>query len=98
MPPTANKIKDDFERILDEKIDSFTHMLVSDIKGDLNVIKSNVEETRETIEELRNILLNPESGIYVKVRSLEKTKAMWTKLFWIIITTSAGAISYILLH
>ena len=67
------------------------------LQKDLEEIKQDQKQASVSILEIRNILLEPENGIYSRVKDLEKSKRIISKFMWLLITGTVGIITTIVL-
>lgn len=82
---TPNKVQ------LEEKIFSIeTEQKIQTFK--MESIEQNQKEIKESVKKIEESLLNPEKGVISRIRSLEKTKSLWSKLFWIFVTCGMGTV------
>ena len=56
------------------------------IMQSMDTIKEKQEEMAEDISQIKNVVYDPDSGLYARLRELETWKATSSRLIWIIIT------------
>lgn len=67
--------------------------IVEDVKHIREEQKENFSELKSSITELTNTLINPTTGLIIKVQNIEKTRAIASKWVWgIIIAVSSAAV------
>ena len=57
---------------------------------DLSHLEEDIKEMKNDVKELKEKILDPELGLYVRLRVLEKSRVFISKLFWIMTTAGIG--------
>jgi len=56
------------------------------IMQSIDTIKERQEEMADDVSQIKNVVYDPDSGLYARLRELETWKATSSRLIWIIIT------------
>lgn len=71
-------------------------LITRDLQKDAQDYRETQKEILLNIKELKDCLLNPEKGIYGRMKQLETVKAATSKWFWVALSTitSAGVLAF----
>ena len=49
-------------------------------------LQEDVAEIKKDVKSLTNLISDPEKGMIARIKDIEKSKVMWTRVFWIVTT------------
>jgi hypothetical protein len=84
--PTCPLGIDDNLNLLNQNFDSMRE----EQKSNFEHISSNILDIKQSITQINNTILNPETGLYTRVKSVEGFKSIISKVWWLVMTSAIG--------